>query len=92
MVHFLNAHFLNSLISMSMVARSYGFVRPEIVPADQKIQIVKGRHPLVEIMCDFVPNSTSFERGENVKILTGPNASGKSIYLKQVCHSCILIS
>lgn len=73
-----------SLISMSTVARNNGFVRPEIVHGDQKMEIRQGRHPLVEMICDFVPNSTTFNSQEKITILTGPNASGKSIYLKQV--------
>jgi DNA mismatch repair ATPase MutS len=54
------------------------------VEGHEKIEIIGGRHPLVEQIGDFVPNSTTFEGNEKIVILTGPNASGKSIYLKQV--------
>ena len=43
-------------------------------------------HPLQELcVSQFVPNDTSvqLDRGR-IKLLTGPNASGKSVYLKQV--------
>ena len=48
------------------------------------------RHPLYELCVGpFVPNDVclDLEHGR-VKILTGPNASGKSVYLKQVLHVC----
>ena len=47
------------------------------------------RHPLQELYCSpFVPNDTmSGGRHAKMKLLTGPNASGKSVYLKQVCLS-----
>ena len=48
------------------------------------------RHPIQESCCNitFVPNDT-FSGGQHscMKILTGPNASGKSVYLKQVRQS-----
>ena len=44
------------------------------------------RHPLQELCVSlFVPNDTEFDKDSGrMKILTGPNASGKSVYLKQV--------
>ena len=44
------------------------------------------RHPLQELCVSlFVPNDTVFDKDRGrMKILTGPNASGKSVYLKQV--------
>ena len=44
------------------------------------------RHPLQELCVNlFVPNDTVIEQDkERMKVLTGPNASGKSVYLKQV--------
>lgn len=44
------------------------------------------RHPLQELCCNlFIPNDThSSDDDTKMKVLTGPNASGKSIYLKQV--------
>lgn len=78
-----------SLIAMSKVARDNEFVKPNLVN-DQVIDITEGRHPLQELYVSaFVPNNTvsSFEKGL-VTILTGPNACGKSVYLKQA--SCIV--
>ena len=46
------------------------------------------RHPLQELyVAPFVANDTHVEKEKSrMKILTGPNASGKSVYLKQVMH------
>lgn len=51
----------------------------------QIIAVEQGRHPLQEFLTTFVPNDTYSGDGRSlVKILTGPNASGKSTYLKQI--------
>jgi DNA mismatch repair protein MutS len=62
--------------------------RPEITE-DRTINIKNGRHPVVEKLLGFgmfVPNSTNLgsEKTPDLIILTGPNASGKSCYLRQV--------
>uniref|UniRef100_A0A1B6CQJ5 DNA mismatch repair proteins mutS family domain-containing protein n=1 Tax=Clastoptera arizonana TaxID=38151 RepID=A0A1B6CQJ5_9HEMI len=76
---------LDCLLAFSFVARDYNFVCPELVDG-RIIEIIKGRHPLQELCTmSFVPNDTvSNDEQGVVKLLTGPNASGKSIYLKQV--------
>lgn len=69
-----------------MASREFSWVKPTIVD-EEKIEITKGRHPLVELCATpFVPNSTSSSVAAKAKVhlITGPNASGKSIYLKQV--------
>ena len=50
------------------------------------ILVKEGRHPLQELVVDqFVPNDTAIgNAGQNCAIVTGPNFSGKSVYLKQV--------
>jgi DNA mismatch repair protein MutS len=51
------------------------------------MEIIDGRHPVVEkglISDRFIPNDTIFENGELVRIITGPNMSGKSTFLRQV--------
>lgn len=73
-----------SLIAMSGIAKSNNYIRPKPVPIEEKLKIVNGRHPISDMICEFVPNSTIFKGQERVVILTGPNASGKSVYLKQV--------
>jgi DNA mismatch repair protein MSH5 len=60
-------------------------VRP-VFTDSSGLSIVNGRHPLLERMTDaFIANSTDVADGESrVHIVTGPNSSGKSVYLKQV--------
>ncbi|KAL4713849.1 hypothetical protein ACJJTC_015503 [Scirpophaga incertulas] len=76
---------LDCLIAMSKVCKEQGFIRPTLTH-DKVINITQGRHPLTAASCDsFVPNDTeSSLEGGFVKILTGPNASGKSVYMKQI--------
>ena len=82
------------LCGLAELAVFQGYCRPEIVEG-REITIIGGRHPVVEQSLPagfFVPNSTYLGREENADqnsppdliILTGPNASGKSCYLRQV--------
>jgi DNA mismatch repair protein MutS len=62
-----------------------GYIRPE-VQDDGLLEIHEGRHPVVETSLHgerYVPNDVIFEKGEIVRIITGPNMSGKSTYLRQ---------
>ena len=65
----------------------HGYTKPELDEGDT-LEIHAGRHPVVEQYLDasdrFVPNNTCFEEGEKIRIITGPNMSGKSTYLRQV--------
>ncbi|KAL0112414.1 hypothetical protein PUN28_012036 [Cardiocondyla obscurior] len=75
---------LDTLLAFYVVAREYNYVKPNVVDR-QVIAIEQGRHPLQEFLTTFVPNDTYSGDGKTlVKVLTGPNASGKSTYLKQV--------
>ncbi|MBF2016769.1 MAG: DNA mismatch repair protein MutS [Rivularia sp. T60_A2020_040] len=82
------------LCGLAELAVFQGYCRPQILEG-RKISVIDGRHPVVEQSLPsgfFVPNSTFLGREENqdtnsspdLIILTGPNASGKSCYLRQV--------
>ena len=87
------------LCGLAELAVHQGYCRPEMLPG-REINIVDGRHPVVEQSLPagfFVPNSTQLgqesladDQGRitndnpDLIILTGPNASGKSCYLRQV--------
>ncbi|XP_064626771.1 mutS protein homolog 5-like [Lineus longissimus] len=76
---------LDCLLSLATCAKEFNYVRPEFTQ-DDSLEIKGGRHPLQELCCSpFVPNDTmsGVDHGK-MKVLTGPNASGKSVYLKQV--------
>jgi DNA mismatch repair protein MutS len=78
---------LDVLTSLSETAALGGYVCPQVVEEDV-LEISEGKHPVVELLLSggkrFVPNDSIFEPGERVRIITGPNMSGKSTYLRQV--------
>jgi len=83
---------LDVLASLAEIAASQGYVCPEVVEEDL-LEICGGRHPVVEQTLGgtgFVPNDTIFETGERIRILTGPNMSGKSTFLRQVALIALL--
>ncbi|GFY48831.1 mutS protein homolog 5 [Trichonephila inaurata madagascariensis] len=76
---------LDCLIALAVTAKEYNWVQPEI-SHDGELAVLKGRHPLQEMcVASFVANDIySGDSESKIKILTGPNCSGKSIYLTQV--------
>lgn len=77
---------IDVLASLAEVAALGGYVLPEVVPEDI-LEIHEGRHPVVEHSLKgerFISNDAIFEEGERIRILTGPNMSGKSTFLRQV--------
>jgi DNA mismatch repair protein MutS len=83
---------LDVLAALAETAALNGYVCPEVTTEDV-LEITDGRHPVVEKTIQserFVPNDTHFEAGERVRILTGPNMSGKSTYLRQVALIVLL--
>ena len=77
----------DALLSLAETACKNNFVMPEISDND-KIEIIDGRHPVVEKMATgtmFVPNDTRLNTEEDrMLIITGPNMAGKSTYMRQV--------
>lgn len=79
---------LDVLCSLAEAAARYGYTKPT-VDESVIISIKEGRHPVVERMMPegelFVPNDVSLGGdGERLLIITGPNMSGKSVYVRQV--------
>ncbi|PNT66568.1 hypothetical protein BRADI_3g14127v3 [Brachypodium distachyon] len=75
---------LDCILSLAIVARQNNYVRP-ILTEDSILEIQNGRHALQEMTVDtFVPNDTKIRSAGRINIITGPNYSGKSIYIKQV--------
>ncbi len=75
--------------SLAEVAVEREYVRPEI-DESMEIEIKNGRHPVVELYTDFVPNDTHINEDARFIILTGPNMAGKSTYMRQVALITIL--
>ena len=81
------AAMLDVFDSLGTVASEKGYVRPELNNLG-RIVIEAGRHPVVERIVDigsYIPNDTILDpKDMQLIILTGPNMSGKSTYLRQV--------
>lgn len=78
---------LDVLAGLAQVAAENGYTCPEVTDG-MELRITDGRHPVLEKTMgrgDFVPNSIDMD-GESTKvmIITGPNMSGKSTYIRQV--------
>ncbi len=77
---------IDVLASLAETAALGGYTCPTVVD-DDSLEIHDGRHPVVEQLLSgerFVPNDVIFEAGERVRIITGPNMSGKSTLIRQV--------
>jgi DNA mismatch repair protein MutS len=89
------AHALSRLdvtAALAEVAAHYGYVRP-MLSTEDLLEIRAGRHPVVERLLRgerFIPNETSFSDGSRIHVITGPNMSGKSTYLRQVALIVLL--
>ena len=83
---------LDVLAGLAELAATNNYIQPKIVDdqnknESRKLSITEGRHPVVEqILVDklFVPNDIELGSKTDLIILSGPNASGKSCYLRQV--------
>ncbi len=89
---------LDALRSLAVVATEYDYSRPEIrepdpagdtVGADSGLRLEELRHPVVEQHTEFVPNEAQFPAG-SLAIITGPNMSGKSTYMRAVATAVVL--
>jgi DNA mismatch repair protein MutS len=84
------------LTGFANLAIQENYVKPEIYEMGEKdgvINIVNGRHPIVERISDeeFISNDTYLDlKDSNMAILTGPNMSGKSTYIRQVATIVLL--
>lgn len=78
---------LDVFLSLADVAVREGYVRP-LLTEDDVLEIRSGRHPVVEKLLPggvrYVPNDTRFDAQARIHIITGPNMSGKSTYIRQV--------
>jgi DNA mismatch repair protein MutS len=79
---------VDALFGLAEVAVQQGYTRP-LLTTDRRLMIEEGRHPVVEKSLPqglFVPNSVQLgsPHGPDLIVLTGPNMSGKSTYLRQI--------
>ncbi len=83
---------LDCLCAFAENAVRYNYVRP-VVDSEDRIHIQGGRHPVVERFSEnpFVPNDCHLHPQQRLIILTGPNMSGKSTYIRQ-CALIVLMA
>ena len=77
---------LDVAAALAEVAAVNDYVRPTLRD-DESLFLVESRHPVVErakSLQRFVPNDCQFDPNNRIQIITGPNMSGKSTYLRQV--------
>ena len=73
---------LDALASLATHAARRDWTRPELT-TERRLDVEAGRHPVVEGTTDFVPNDLRLDADRGFLIVTGPNMSGKSTYMRQ---------
>ena len=70
--------------SFATIAEEHNFVKPTI-NENSTVEIIKGRHPVVEsvISTEYIDNDIIMNENTNILIITGPNMSGKSTYMRE---------
>jgi DNA mismatch repair protein MutS len=86
---------IDVLSNFAYIAREYNYCQPEIFDFAENgglIEITDGRHPVIERFSTekFIPNDTILTTDARMAILTGPNMSGKSTYIRQVALITLL--
>lgn len=82
---------IDAIISLSIISENLNFVRPEITDT-RRIEIIEGRHPVVEKVTktEYVSNDCLMSEDTNTLLITGPNMSGKSTFMRQLAVIIIL--
>ncbi|MTV82988.1 DNA mismatch repair protein MutS [Lactobacillus sp. CRM56-3] len=84
---------LDVLQSFADVSEKYRFVAPTLTKKGHTLDIVEGRHPVVEKVLGrqtYVPNDVKMPEDTSILLITGPNMSGKSTYMRQLALTVIL--
>ncbi|MFB6106022.1 MAG: DNA mismatch repair protein MutS [Halobacteriaceae archaeon] len=80
---------VDALSSLAVHAAGNDWTRPELTAGDE-LDVEAGRHPVVEQTTEFVPNDARLDGDRRVLLVTGPNMSGKSTYMRQVALVVLL--
>jgi len=83
--------FIDAISSLSIASEEYGFIRPTITN-EKSIKIKDGFHPVVQAVSkkEYVKNDIIMDTNTNTLLITGPNMSGKSTYMRQLAITIIL--
>ncbi len=82
---------LDVILSFTVIAENNNFIKPKITDK-RNISIKNGRHPVVEAVQkkEYVPNDVIMNERTNILLITGPNMSGKSTYMRMIAIIVIL--
>lgn len=82
---------LDVMLSLSVCADEYHLIKPEI-SSENIIKIIGGKHPVIEKVSkgNYVPNDCIMDENINTLLITGPNMSGKSTYMRQLAIIIIM--
>ena len=83
---------IDALLALAITSLENNFVKPTLIPIknlsqENSTKIIAGRNPIVEQLLNdkkFIANDILFNRNQKLIILTGPNASGKSCFIRQI--------
>lgn len=76
---------IDVLSSFAIISEKYNYVKP-IITKDHNLEIIEGRHPVVEkvIKEQYIPNDIIMDNNTAILLITGPNMAGKSTYMRQL--------
>ncbi len=80
---------LDVFCSFATHAAKRGWTRPELTD-ERVLEVEAGRHPVVETDVEFVPNDLTLGGDRRFLLVTGPNMSGKSTYMRQAALVTLL--
>ena len=76
---------IDVLSSFALVSEKYNYIRPKVTN-DHNLEIIEGRHPVVEkvIKDAYIPNDIIMDNNTAILLITGPNMAGKSTYMREL--------
>ena len=82
---------IDALIALAVCSDEYNLVKPTL-NEENKIEIIAGRHPVIECVSKdaYVPNDIIMDSSTDILLITGPNMSGKSTYMRELAIIVIM--
>ncbi len=82
---------IDAILALALCSEEYNFVRP-ILNEEKNLEIIDGRHPVVEVVNknDYVANDCVMNEEKTTLLITGPNMSGKSTFMREVAIIVIM--
>ncbi len=84
---------LDVFCSFAQVAEENNYCRPKFHTSNQNVKVVLGRHPVVEKVMkagSYIPNDVRLDQDTDIYLITGPNMSGKSTYMRQMALIAVM--